>query len=126
MEIPEKELIPATGLDGNKYGNVDIVAACDAYRPRMKKTMDGYKAKGYSDYRELLADPLFPVWLGQSHGDRRHDGVGDQRRGTLGGCDVVCEGLERLADEARLRRWAQAVDLTPRRRVESNPEPVGM
>jgi predicted dehydrogenase len=37
--------------------NVDIVAACDAYRPRMQKVVEGYKAKGYSDHHELLADP---------------------------------------------------------------------
>jgi len=37
--------------------NVDIVAACDAYQPRVQKVVEGYKAKGYSDHRELLADP---------------------------------------------------------------------
>jgi len=41
--------------------NVDIVAACDTYRPRMQRVMDGYKAKGYSDHRELLADPNVDV-----------------------------------------------------------------
>ena len=41
--------------------NVDIVAACDAYRPRMQKVAEGYKAKGYTDYRELLADPNVDV-----------------------------------------------------------------
>ncbi|MHC4207716.1 MAG: Gfo/Idh/MocA family protein, partial [Planctomycetota bacterium] len=41
--------------------NVDIVAACDAYRPRMQKVVEGYNAKGYADHRELLADPNVDV-----------------------------------------------------------------
>lgn len=35
---------------------VDIVAACDVYKPRLKKVVEAYGAKGYMDYRELLAD----------------------------------------------------------------------
>jgi hypothetical protein len=72
----------------NKYGNVEIVAACDAYRPRMKKTMDGYKAKGYSDYRELLADPNVDVVCiatpDHQHGYQAIDAV-------RAGKDVYCE-----------------------------------
>lgn len=44
-----------------KEGEVDIVAVCDAYRPRMQKAADAYGAKGYMDYRELLADPRVDV-----------------------------------------------------------------
>ena len=37
--------------------NVEIVAVCDTYRPRLKAAAEGYKApKSYSDHRELLAD----------------------------------------------------------------------
>ena len=36
---------------------VEIVAACDVYRPRLKHRVDGYGGKAYMDYRDLLADP---------------------------------------------------------------------
>ncbi|MHC4529576.1 MAG: Gfo/Idh/MocA family protein, partial [Planctomycetota bacterium] len=36
---------------------VELVAACDAYRPRMQKVAEQYNVKGYMDHRELLADP---------------------------------------------------------------------
>ena len=36
---------------------VDIVAVCDAYRPRMKRAAEGMKVKQYSDHRDLLKDP---------------------------------------------------------------------
>ncbi|MGE5607738.1 MAG: Gfo/Idh/MocA family protein, partial [Bacillota bacterium] len=36
---------------------VEIVAVCDAYRPRMQKTAEAYKAKAYMDHRQLLDDP---------------------------------------------------------------------
>ncbi len=36
---------------------VEIVAACDAYRPRLKHRVEGYGGKAYMDHRELLADP---------------------------------------------------------------------
>ena len=43
-------------------GNVDIVAACDAYRPRLNKAVEKYKIpKAYMDHRELLADPNVDV-----------------------------------------------------------------
>ena len=45
--------------DGNEP--VEIVAACDAYRPRMQKVVDAYGAKGYMDHRELLDDPNVDV-----------------------------------------------------------------
>jgi len=37
--------------------NIDIVAVCDAYRPRMEKVAEHFGAKRYMDHRELLADP---------------------------------------------------------------------
>jgi len=41
---------------------VDIVAACDVYRPRMERRAKDYgAAKSYMDYRELLADPNVDV-----------------------------------------------------------------
>ena len=68
--------------------NVDIVAACDAYRPRMQKVAEGYKAKGYTDYRELLADPNVDVVCiatpDHHHGYQAIDAV-------RAGKDVYCE-----------------------------------
>jgi predicted dehydrogenase len=68
--------------------NVEIVAACDAYRPRMQKVVEGYKAKGYSDYRELLADPNVDVVCiatpDHQHGYQAIDAV-------RAGKDVYCE-----------------------------------
>jgi predicted dehydrogenase len=37
--------------------NLEIVAVCDVYRPRMERAANAYGAKGYRDHRELLADP---------------------------------------------------------------------
>jgi predicted dehydrogenase len=37
--------------------NIELVAVCDTYRPRMQARADKYKAKGYMDHHELLADP---------------------------------------------------------------------
>jgi len=68
--------------------NVDIVAASDAYRPRLQKVVDGYKAKGYMDYRELLADPKVDVVCiatpDHHHGYQAIDAV-------RAGKDVYCE-----------------------------------
>ncbi|MHC4755385.1 MAG: Gfo/Idh/MocA family protein [Planctomycetota bacterium] len=36
--------------------NIEIVAVCDIYRPRLEKAAKKYNAKAYSDHRELLAD----------------------------------------------------------------------
>jgi predicted dehydrogenase len=72
----------------NEGANVDVVAACDAYRPRMQKVVDGYKAKGYSDYRELLDDPNVDVVCiatpDHQHGYQAIDAV-------RAGKDVYCE-----------------------------------
>ncbi len=68
--------------------NVEIVAACDTYRPRMQKVVEGYKAKPYSDYRELLADPNVDVVCiatpDHQHGYQVIDAV-------RAGKDVYCE-----------------------------------
>ena len=68
--------------------NVDIVAACDAYKPRMQKVAEGYKAKGYADHRELLADPNVDVVCiatpDHLHGYQAIDAV-------RAGKDVYCE-----------------------------------
>ena len=68
--------------------NVDIVAACDAYQPRLQKVVDGYKTKGYMDYRELLADPNVDVVCiatpDHHHGYQAIDAV-------RAGKDVYCE-----------------------------------
>jgi predicted dehydrogenase len=37
--------------------NIEIVAVCDVYRPRLERTAAKYGAKGYMDHRELLANP---------------------------------------------------------------------
>lgn len=37
--------------------NIQIVAVCDTYRPRMERAAKEYDVKGYMDHRELLADP---------------------------------------------------------------------
>ena len=36
--------------------NIEIVAVCDIYQPRLDKAADAYKAQAYRDHRELLAD----------------------------------------------------------------------
>lgn len=40
---------------------VDIVAVCNNFKPRMQRAAVGYKAKPYSDYRDLLKDPNVDV-----------------------------------------------------------------
>ena len=42
-------------------GEVEIVAVCDVYRPRLERVAEHFEAKGYTDYRELLADPKVDV-----------------------------------------------------------------
>jgi predicted dehydrogenase len=68
--------------------NVDIVAACDSYRPRMQRVAEGYQAKGYSDHRELIADPNVDVVCiatpDHIHGYQAIDAV-------RAGKDVYCE-----------------------------------
>jgi predicted dehydrogenase len=40
---------------------VEVVAACDVYRPRLQRRIDGFGGKAYMDYRDLLADPNVDV-----------------------------------------------------------------
>ncbi|TKJ38193.1 MAG: hypothetical protein CEE38_05390 [Planctomycetes bacterium B3_Pla] len=90
----------------NHGANVDIVACCDAYRPRMQKVMEGYKAKGYSDHRELLDDPNVDVVCiatpDHQHGYQTIDAV-------RAGKDVYCE--------KPVTHWRQ-FDLTKRMAAE--------
>jgi len=67
---------------------VDIVAACDVYRPRLQKVVDTYGAKGYMNHRELLADPSVDI-VCISTPDRHH---GYQAIDAVrAGKDVYCE-----------------------------------
>ncbi|NOR67905.1 MAG: gfo/Idh/MocA family oxidoreductase, partial [Woeseiaceae bacterium] len=72
----------------SKGANVEIVAACDTYRPRLQKIVAGYKAKGYADHRELLDDPNVDVVCiatpDHHHGYHAIDAV-------RAGKDVYCE-----------------------------------
>jgi len=67
---------------------VEIVAACDIYRPRMRKVVDAYGVKGYMDHRELLDDPNVDVvcisTCDHHHGYQAIDAV-------RAGKDVYCE-----------------------------------
>jgi predicted dehydrogenase len=42
---------------GTADNSCQIVAVCDVYEKRKRLAMEKYKAKGYSDYRELLQQP---------------------------------------------------------------------
>jgi len=67
---------------------VDIVAASDVYRPRLQQRAQGYGAKAYADYHELLADPNVDVVCistpDHHHGYQAVDAV-------AAGKDVYCE-----------------------------------
>jgi predicted dehydrogenase len=67
---------------------VDIVAASDLYRPRLQQRAQGYGAKAYADYHELLADPKVDVVCistpDHHHGYQAIDAV-------AAGKDVYCE-----------------------------------
>ena len=75
-------------LKTQKAANIDIVAACDVYKPRLQKIVEGYKAKGYMDHRELLADSNVDVVCISTpdhiHGYQAIDAV-------KAGKDVYCE-----------------------------------
>ncbi len=42
---------------GQSDNSCQIVAVCDVYEKRKRETAERYKAKGYTDYRELLQQP---------------------------------------------------------------------
>ncbi len=68
--------------------NVELVAVCDTYRPRVDRAAKRYKAKAYMDHRELLADPAVDVVSiatpDHHHGYQAIDAV-------KAGKDVYCE-----------------------------------
>ena len=88
--------------------NVDVVAVCDVYRPRMQKAVERYNAKGYMNHRELLADANVDIATiatpDHIHGYQAIDAV-------QAGKDVYCEKpvthwrqfdlTKRLADEVK-------------------------
>jgi len=92
--------------------NVHIVAACDIYRPRLQKVAQGYNAKAYRDYRELLADPDVDV-VCIATPDHHH---GYQAIDALrAGKDVYCEKPVTHWSQFELtRRLAQEVERTGR------------
>jgi len=68
--------------------NVELVAVCDAYRPRLDKRAEQYKAKPYMDHQELLADPNVDV-VGIATPDHQH---GYQALDAIrAGKNVYCE-----------------------------------
>jgi predicted dehydrogenase len=68
--------------------NIDVVAVCDVYRPRMERVAEQFGAKRYMDHRELLADPDVDVVTiatpDHLHGYQAIDAVN-------AGKDVYCE-----------------------------------
>ena len=75
-------------LSTQKKAPVDIVAVCDVYRPRMEKAATYYKAKGYMDYRELLADEKVDV-VCVATADHNH--LPQAMAALRAGKDVYCE-----------------------------------
>jgi len=87
---------------------VDIVAVCDAYRPRAQRAADRYKAKVYTDHRELLKDPNVDV-VAIATPDHHH--AYQALDAIKAGKDVYCEKpvthwrqfelIKRLAEEVK-------------------------
>jgi predicted dehydrogenase len=69
-------------------GNIDVVAVCDVYRPRMERAAQAWGAKSYMDHRELLADAdvdvVFIATPDHHHGYQALDAI-------RAGKDVYCE-----------------------------------
>ena len=67
---------------------IEIVAACDVYRPRLRKKIEAYGGKAYMDHRELIADPNVDIVCistpDHHHGYQALDAV-------RAGKDVYCE-----------------------------------
>jgi predicted dehydrogenase len=68
--------------------NIEIVAVCDIYQPRLNRAADAYKAQAYRDHRELLADKNVDVVCiatpDHQHGYQAIDAI-------EAGKDVYCE-----------------------------------
>jgi len=68
--------------------NIEIVAVCDIYLPRLEKAAKTYNAKAYSDHRELLADKNVDVVCiatpDHHHGYQAIDAI-------RAGKDIYCE-----------------------------------
>ena len=67
---------------------VDIVAACDVYRPRVQQVAKAYSAKLYTDHRKLLEDPDVDV-VSIATPDHHH--VYQTIDAFKAGKDVYCE-----------------------------------
>lgn len=74
---------------GENGGNVEVVAVCDVYRPRMERAAKAAgNAKQYMDHRELLADPNVDI-VSIATPDHHH---GPQSIDAMrAGKDVYCE-----------------------------------
>ena len=67
---------------------VEVVAVCDTYRPRMQRAADRFKAKGFMDYRELLAEKgVDVVCIATPDGHHCPQSIAALRAGK----DVYCE-----------------------------------
>ena len=68
--------------------NIEIIAVCDIYRPRLDQTATTYKAKAYDDHRQLLdnknVDVVCIATPDHIHGYQAIDAI-------LAGKDVYCE-----------------------------------
>jgi predicted dehydrogenase len=69
-------------------GNVEIVAVCDVYRPRVDRAVERFGGKGYMDHRELLADPNVDI-VSIATPDHHH--APQAIDAMLAGKDVYCE-----------------------------------
>ncbi|MBI2421469.1 MAG: Gfo/Idh/MocA family oxidoreductase [Candidatus Hydrogenedentes bacterium] len=68
--------------------NIEIVALCDIYRPRLNRAAEKYPAKTYMDHRELLADPAVDmVSIATPDHNHAHQVIDAVRAGK----DVYCE-----------------------------------
>jgi len=67
---------------------VELVAACDVYRPRLQKAVDAYSMEGYADHRQLLENPnvdaVCIATCDHHHGYQAIDAIN-------AGKDVYCE-----------------------------------
>ncbi len=75
-------------LKENTGENIELVAVCDTYRPRLERAAKTYGAKAYSNYKDLLADKNVDVvcvaTCDHQHGYHAIDAI-------RAGKDVYCE-----------------------------------